>query len=102
MVGERRTWTDGSAVRKFSSKLGKYESRTSGHFAAMAGESSTRIRTDSASPGMAGFEKEKEGGEVIARRLLEESRKGTCKEERRSNQDGMVQRGDMKCGGENP
>ena len=65
MVGERRTWTDGSAVRKFSSKLGKYESRTSGHFAAMAGESSTRIRTDSASPGMAGFEKEKEGGDTV-------------------------------------
>ena len=51
----------------------------SGHLAAMAAESSTKTETDTASPGIAGLEKEKEGGEDILGRLLEESQKGPGK-----------------------
>lgn len=84
-----RTWTDGSAVRRFSSRIGRYESRTSGHLAAIWPESSTRTRTETASPGMAGLENGKECGEVMLGRGVENpSRDLRRRETRESGQNG--------------
>lgn len=63
--------------------------------AAIWAESSTRMRTETASPGMAGLENEKECGEVMLGRLLRESRKGPVERSRTRGQ-----RGDMDAGGE--
>ncbi len=96
----RPTWTEGSVERRFSNKLGKYESRTAGHFGAMADESSTRTRTETASPDIAGLEKENWGGEVMLGEVLEESRAGPAK--KRGAQIRMERPGgDMKVVGEN-
>ena len=73
----------------------------SGHLAAMAAESSTKTETDTASPGIAGLENEKEGGEVMMGRLLEESQKGPG--EKRGAQIRMERSREVtwRCDGEN-